>query len=234
MSQLPQYGPAQQSSQAQQPMSGTPTRGNLYPTQHYLSEQVRVPIIEMLNQCLADTTDLMTQAKFCHWNVKGIEFFQLHELFDEIAQILEDHADQIAERATALGGQAMGTARTSAANSQIPEPPSNVVEGRQIVEVFADRLARHDANLYEDINRATEYGDVDTADLLNEISREVTKQLYFLESHLQTQPLAGSAGTQVGTGGAVGLQASTAQISAGQSLVDQQSAGQGLVDQQFR
>jgi starvation-inducible DNA-binding protein len=59
--------------------------------------------------------DLYSQTKQAHWNVKGEEFYQLHELFDEIAEELVKFMDMVAERATALGGEALGTVRMAAA-----------------------------------------------------------------------------------------------------------------------
>ena len=43
-----------------------------------------------------------------------MDFYQLHLLFDEMAGELEDYVDMVAERVTALGGIAMGTARIAA------------------------------------------------------------------------------------------------------------------------
>jgi starvation-inducible DNA-binding protein len=39
---------------------------------------------------LADAIDLGTQVKHAHWNVKGTNFIALHELFDKIAESVED------------------------------------------------------------------------------------------------------------------------------------------------
>ena len=89
----------------------------------------------------------MTQAEFGHWNVEGIEFFKLHELFDEIAAVLESHADSIAERTEALGGEATGTARMAAANSTVPEVTPSAVTEPQMVEQLATRLAIRDAKI---------------------------------------------------------------------------------------
>jgi starvation-inducible DNA-binding protein len=36
-------------------------------------------------QQLAGTLDPYTQTKQAHWNVKGSDFIQLHELFDDLA-----------------------------------------------------------------------------------------------------------------------------------------------------
>ena len=67
-----------------------------------------VRLIELLNQQLADTFDLYSQAKQAHWNVKGAKFFQLHELFEKLAEELAGYVDLIAERATALGRACAG------------------------------------------------------------------------------------------------------------------------------
>ena len=91
----------------------------MFSTRNDLSREVRGRMIELLNQQLADTFDLYSQTKQAHWNVKGAQFFQLHELFDKLAEELQGYVDQIAERATALGGLATGTVRMSAANFPI-------------------------------------------------------------------------------------------------------------------
>jgi starvation-inducible DNA-binding protein len=86
-----------------------------------LKEDTKSKVIEILNARLADAVDLKTQVKHAHWNVKGLQFFQLHELFDSVASHLEDQSDLIAERVTQLGGVANGTARQAAADSSIKE-----------------------------------------------------------------------------------------------------------------
>src|SRR5882724_9382076 len=79
------------------------------PTQNTLREPIRRPMIALLNQQLADVLDLGLQAKQAHWNVKGPHFIGLHELFDRVAEELEEFTDGIAERAVELGGIALGT-----------------------------------------------------------------------------------------------------------------------------
>lgn len=98
----------------------------MHQTKNDISKTNREKIIKLLNERLADATDLKSQAKHAHWNVKGIHFFQLHELFDQVATAVEAHIDLIAERATALGGTALGTIRVAAQNSSLPEYPSTL------------------------------------------------------------------------------------------------------------
>jgi len=94
-----------------------------------LPEGDRRILIELLNARLADTADLYSQLKQAHWNVKGPNFFQFHQLFDQLAAEVFPLIDLIAERATALGGVALGTPRMSAAHSTLPEFPEEGVEG---------------------------------------------------------------------------------------------------------
>src|SRR5213592_3545651 len=54
----------------------------MFKTKNDLSEPIRVKVVELLNARLADCTDLQTQTKQAHWNVKGPNFIALHELFD--------------------------------------------------------------------------------------------------------------------------------------------------------
>jgi len=165
----------------------TGTESLVYSTSNYLPEEVRVPVIKQLNKTLADTLLLRTQVEFAHWNVKGMQFIGLHELFEDIAEGLAIQADRVAERITALGGQAMGNVEAILQFARIPPLRTNVVDGAEFVDLLIERLSIHDAYIHEDMEFANEYGDLDTTDLLNDISREVTQDLWFLESHFQTQ-----------------------------------------------
>jgi starvation-inducible DNA-binding protein len=156
-----------------------------YKTSIDLDAETREQMISLLNQQLADTFDLYSQTKQAHWNVKGQQFFQLHELFDQLATSLLGHVDTIAERATALGGTALGTARMSAASSRLPEYPSTVSGSMESVETLTERYASLATTSREAIEKADKLGDIDTSDVFTEVSRDLDKSLWFLEAHLQ-------------------------------------------------
>ena len=166
-------------------MPSTKTKSPPFATKIDLSPDVRAQAIAILNQQLADTFDLYSQTKQAHWNVKGKDFYQLHLLFDSLAAGVLDHVDTIAERATALGGTALGTARMSADNSTLPEYPVDAVEGRQHVEALAARFAAVANSSRAAIDKADELGDANTADLFTQVSRELDKNLWFIEAHIQ-------------------------------------------------
>jgi starvation-inducible DNA-binding protein len=167
-------------------MVATPTKSTtrFYPTRLDLGASVREPVVALLNQTLAASLDLKTQTKQAHWNVKGKDFYQLHELFDEMAGELEEYVDTVAERVTALGGTALGTARVAADQSILPEYPLDAIDGSEHVEALADRYAAYAKHVREAIDTTDKLGDADTADLYTEISRTIDKRLWFLEAHL--------------------------------------------------
>src|SRR6266700_5325946 len=95
----------------------------LHETKNDLREKTRRAMVELLNQHLADVLDLGLQAKQAHWNVKGPDFIGLHELFDKVAEQLEEFTDDIAERAVELGGTALGTVQIVSKQSRLPAYP---------------------------------------------------------------------------------------------------------------
>lgn len=156
-----------------------------YQTSVSLDVDVRAQMIGLLNQQMADTFDLYTQLKQAHWNVKGMHFIALHELFDEIADSVEAMVDDLAERVTALGGYAQGTARMAAANSTLPEFPTDLADGREFVVAVTERAAAYANSSRAAVSTALDAGDEATGDLFVEITRTMDKHLYFLEAHLQ-------------------------------------------------
>jgi|SRR5579864_1720612 len=159
----------------------------MFRTKNDLPESIRVKAIELLNARLADCTDLQTQTKQAHWNVKGPDFIGLHELFDKINEEVEDYVDEIAERAVQLGGVVEGTARMVAKRTTLAEYPLNAADGRSHVEALSSALAAFGKAARKAIGEANELGDLDTADLFTQVSRGIDKWLWFVEAHLQAE-----------------------------------------------
>jgi len=157
----------------------------LMAARHDMQPEIRAQMIELLNRQLADTFDLYSLTKQAHWNVKGEEFFQLHELYDELAETVLGFVDIIAERATALGGPATGTVRMAAGATRLNDLPPTFLGSMESVELLADCYAKLARTSREAIHQAEEAQDMDTSDLFIDVSRELDKALWFLESHLE-------------------------------------------------
>jgi starvation-inducible DNA-binding protein len=149
-----------------------------------LPASARASLVTLLNQQLANISDLYSQTKQAHWNVRGKDFYQLHKLFDDLAEPLEEFIDTIAERAVTLGGLATGTVRNAAAASELPEFPLQP-GGIEYARELAQRFAKAGNSVREAIDTSDDLGDRDCADIFTDISRELDKSLYFLEAHFR-------------------------------------------------
>ena len=157
----------------------------MHETKHSLSKQTRQAMVALLNQNLADCLDLTYQTKQAHWNLKGMNFIGLHKLFDELHESTEAFVDTIAERLTALGGQAHGTIAAAAEGSRLPAYDLEANSAEAHLEMLSTGYAAFGKNLRAAIEEADEAGDEGTADLFTEVVRSVDEALYFLEAHLQ-------------------------------------------------
>ncbi len=159
----------------------------MFDTRNDLPASVREQAIELLNARLADAIDLGAQSKHAHWNVKGPNFIALHELFDKVAESVEEQIDTLAERITALGGRALGTIAAVARTSALKPYPEDISEGLAHVDALSAALAAYGAKIRAAIDAADRLGDADTADLFTGVSRETDKYLWFLEAHLHAK-----------------------------------------------
>ena len=72
---------------AKKSMEATKTAQRMFETRIDIKAEAREQMVELLNTQLAATFDLYSQNKHAHWNVKGRDFMQLHELFDRLAEL---------------------------------------------------------------------------------------------------------------------------------------------------
>jgi len=153
-------------------------------THNTLSENVRAQAIELLNKHLAAAIDLHAQVKQAHWNVRGPGFIAVHELFDRVSTEVENYSDMLAERAGALGGTAQGTVQIAVQRSYLVPYALGIADNKKHLFAVAEALAAFGEAAREAITLATDFGDLDTADLFTEMSRGIDQQLWLVESNL--------------------------------------------------
>jgi starvation-inducible DNA-binding protein len=113
----------------------------------------------------------------------GPNFIALHKLFDDVYEHAGEWADTIAERVAALGGQPKGTLQEASKNTRLDAYPVDLVADREHVARFSMSLGKFGSNLRSAIEQFTRDGDLGSADLVTEMSREVDKDLWFVEAH---------------------------------------------------
>lgn len=157
----------------------------MHKTRNDLAANARRSVSALLNARLADLIDLQLALKHAHWNVKGPQFIALHEMFDTMTDSYDGHVDDMAERITALGGTAMGSVQAVEKATSLEPFPAELFDGMKIVEALAERTAALAKSVRKAIDETDEAGDADAADILTGLSRQLDKNLWFLEAHLQ-------------------------------------------------
>jgi starvation-inducible DNA-binding protein len=157
----------------------------MHKTRNDLAANARKSVSALLNARIADLIDLQLALKHAHWNVKGSNFIALHEMFDAMTDSYDAHVDDMAERITALGGTAMGSVQAVEKATSLAPFPADVFEGMKMVEALAERTAALAKSVRKGIDETAEMGDADAADILTALSRQLDKNLWFLEAHLQ-------------------------------------------------
>ncbi len=158
----------------------------MHVTHNTLDLAIREASVQLLNTHLAAAIDLQGQLKQAHWNVRGPGFIAIHELFDRIATIVADAADEIAERCAALGGTPRGTIQTAVAQSFLVPYPLQLADTQKHVFAVAAALAAFGQSAREASKKVGENGDADTSDMFTQISREIDRQLWFVEAHTES------------------------------------------------
>ncbi|MEZ5996326.1 MAG: DNA starvation/stationary phase protection protein Dps [Hyphomonadaceae bacterium] len=149
-----------------------------------LEDNTRKAMVALLNARLIDAIDLRLAVKQAHWNVKGANFIALHELFDQIQARVDAFVDEIAERSVMLGGVVAGTTQAVAASTSLEAYPADATDEKTHLRALADRVSAFGRLAREAIDAADEAGDKNTADLFTAVSRQMDKDLWFLEAHL--------------------------------------------------
>jgi starvation-inducible DNA-binding protein len=150
---------------------------------HSLPPEAKPLVIDSLNKVLATLLDLKLQVKQAHWNLKEPHFMPLHQLFDTFAAELETQADEVAERAVALGGIASGTAQSIVEVSPLEVWDKSLQKQSVIMTYLIVQYADVAAMVRNSIATVAEVGDEGTADLYTGLSRALDKNLWFLEAH---------------------------------------------------
>lgn len=148
-----------------------------------LGDNVRGQSCAVLNQTLANITDLMLRTKEAHWNVRGPNFIQLHLFFDELNTVVTPLVDEVAERITALGGKAQGRLSDSASNSTLPPYPETTDEAEHL-RALAASFAAMAKETRDNIEKTDDFDDEGTADLYTSITRTLDKYLWMIEAHI--------------------------------------------------
>jgi starvation-inducible DNA-binding protein len=159
-----------------------------------IGDENRREVMKLLGTLLADEYVLYTKTRKYHWNVYGSDFKQLHELFEEQYEALDEIIDEVAERIATLGGKAAATLQEFQQTARLQEDPGEYPAPAQMVEnLWHDHEStikeiRTDADACED-----DYNDTGTNDFLTGILQKHEKMAWMLRETANEQGVASAA-----------------------------------------
>jgi starvation-inducible DNA-binding protein len=155
-----------------------------------LDSDARIAVVKILNITLSDEVVLTTKTRSACWNVRGMDFFELHTLFASQYQLLNNITDEIAERVQILGGFAYGSLDEFIKYTRMEEQPGVIPDSLFL-------LADHEAFIRyvrEDARKCTEdYEDQGSFELLVSVMRLHEKMAWMLRSYIENEPVHGES-----------------------------------------
>ncbi len=138
-------------------------------------------LLQKLNRQVANFGVLYIKLHNYHWFVKGMSFYQLHQLFESLYDEATENLDVIAERILMLDGKPFASLKDFLANASIQEATGNETVMEMINQVIYDYITI-DAELSEIVNAAQEAHDEVTVDILLGIQGAIQKHLWMLKA----------------------------------------------------
>ena len=148
-----------------------------------LNSDAKAAIAEALNQSVAETAVTTMLAQNFHWNVKGMAFGPLHDLFQKIYEDHFEGQDDLAERIRAIDMHADGTLAGMIKRSKIDAHDGRATD-KEMIKTMQDAQEPLAAPLAGCCALAAKHGDTLTEDLCIARGQTHEKFAWFLRSHL--------------------------------------------------
>jgi DNA-binding ferritin-like protein len=154
-----------------------------------LDEDKAQQVVDALNRDLASTYVLYHQLKKHHWNVEGAEFRDLHLFLGEAAEEAEEAADELAERAQAIGGVPVAGGRNLEEHAPVEPESDDVYDVRTSLENDLELYGEIIESLREHVHLTSNLGDYATEELLREILVDVEEAAHHVAHYLEDDTL---------------------------------------------
>ncbi|SHE75804.1 starvation-inducible DNA-binding protein [Mariniphaga anaerophila] len=138
-------------------------------------------LAERLNVLLSDYQIFYQNLRNMHWNVKGSQFFMLHEKYEELYNEAAATVDEIAERILMIGGKPLHTFADYLKTAGLKEA-GYVSDGKEGIELVLEN-SRYLLKSFKEILELAE-GDEGTSALMSDLIGSTEKRIWMLGSCL--------------------------------------------------
>jgi len=138
-------------------------------------------MVKKLNQLLSDSQVYYQNLRAFHWLVKGPQFYQLHGLFEQMYNQVNDDIDDIAERILMVGGSPLHSFDDYLSQARL-KPARDLSLPTDILPVVVANKEQLLVQFREIMALAGEIGDEGSASLMSAYIGAAEKELWMLNS----------------------------------------------------
>jgi len=139
-------------------------------------------VIDKLNRLLADLNVMYVKLHNFHWNVKGAQFFRIHQLMETYYEYFAGKSDEVAERILQLGGKPFSSMKDYLENARLNELPAVDFSAPEIISSVTEDFSMLLKDLKEISASAGQLGDSGTQMLADDFVAWLEKNLWMLKS----------------------------------------------------
>lgn len=140
-------------------------------------------ITTAMNTLIANYSVHFQKLKNYHWNVRGSDFFDLHEQFEKQYNEAQINIDEIAERIRVFGSSPMSTLQEYLELSTIKETGSNLNSDSMVREILSDYTLLLES-MHEVIEVATSMHDAGTEELIKGLVHTIERHHWMLSAFM--------------------------------------------------
>lgn len=141
------------------------------------------PLKNELNVLLANLQLHRQKMLNFHWNIKGEDFYELHEVFEQHYRKTAEWIDEVAERIQILKGRPLSLLSQYLETAEIKEKSSFRVPREMMKETLSDKRILIE-NMYRLLTYSRKAGDEGTTHMIGEMLVAIEQQSWMLDSWL--------------------------------------------------
>ncbi|HBH24156.1 MAG TPA: DNA starvation/stationary phase protection protein [Cytophagales bacterium] len=141
-------------------------------------------LVNSMNMLLANYSVHYQKLRNFHWNVKGADFFDIHEQFEDQYNYAKVAIDDIAERIRVFGQTPMSTMKEYLENSEIKEAGTDLHSMAMVKEILNDYRVLLE-KLFDTLDVSIEHGDSATEDMVKEFIKTTEKNHWMFTAFSQ-------------------------------------------------
>jgi starvation-inducible DNA-binding protein len=149
-----------------------------------LEEKKLRPVVDHLNDLLANYHVHYQKLRGCHWNVRGSHFFTLHAKFEELYNNAITTIDELAERILTLGKSPLSRYQDYLTTSEIKEIDTIGMSDTDLVKAVVEDLELLIALQRDLLEITDEANDEGSNDMVNAFMQFNEKQNWMLRAFL--------------------------------------------------